>query len=101
MIWCACGTCWIRAEVATIPWTDVVGMRNRLIHAYFDVDLNLVWNTVEEDLPPLIADFFSPTLAGRRRNPNGKNELNALPARPCEVPCDRARAAAVIGAIGA
>ncbi len=46
-----------QAEIATIPWTDVVGMRNRLIHAYFDVDLDLVWNTVEDDLPPLIAEL--------------------------------------------
>ncbi len=30
-------------------------MRNRLIHAYFDVDLDVVWQTVKNDLPPLIA----------------------------------------------
>jgi uncharacterized protein with HEPN domain len=30
-------------------------MRNRLIHAYFDIDLDIVWNTVAHDLPPLIA----------------------------------------------
>jgi uncharacterized protein with HEPN domain len=29
-------------------------MRNRLIHAYFDVDLDIVWQTIEEDMPPLI-----------------------------------------------
>jgi uncharacterized protein with HEPN domain len=46
-----------RTEIATIPWTDIVGMRNRLIHAYFDIDLDLVWNTVQDDLPPLIAEL--------------------------------------------
>jgi len=29
-------------------------MRNRLIHAYFDVDLNIVWTTIEDDLPSLL-----------------------------------------------
>ena len=32
-------------------------MRNRLVHAYFDVDIGLVWRTVQEDLPPLIAQL--------------------------------------------
>lgn len=40
-----------------IPWPKIIGMRNRLIHAYFDVDLNEVWRTVQEDLPPLIAEL--------------------------------------------
>jgi len=38
-----------------IPWTDIVSMRNRLIHVYFDIDLDRVWDTVTDDLPPLIA----------------------------------------------
>jgi uncharacterized protein with HEPN domain len=37
-----------------LPWLEIVGMRNRLIHAYFDIDLDRVWDTVVEDLPPLI-----------------------------------------------
>jgi len=32
-------------------------MRNRLIHAYFDVDLDRVWDSVVDDLPPLIAEI--------------------------------------------
>lgn len=43
-----------RAEVPDIPWRQIVAMRNRLIHAYFDVDLDVVWRTVKDDLPPLI-----------------------------------------------
>jgi len=39
---------------ADIPWKDIVGMRNWLIHAYFDIDYNHVWNTVHEDIPVLI-----------------------------------------------
>ena len=38
-----------------IPWPKIIAMRNRLIHAYFDVDLDRVWDTVVDDLPPLIA----------------------------------------------
>lgn len=38
-----------------IPWPEIVGMRNRLVHAYFDVNLTRVWDTVQQDLPRLIA----------------------------------------------
>ena len=34
-----------------IPWADIVGMRNRLVHGYFDVNLARVWETVEQDIP--------------------------------------------------
>ena len=38
-----------------IPWREIVGMRNRLVHVYLDIDLPLVWDTVRHDLPELIA----------------------------------------------
>ena len=37
-----------------IPWTEIIGMRNRLIHGYDSVDLDVLWDTIEIDLPPLI-----------------------------------------------
>ena len=37
-----------------IPWTSIIAMRNRLIHVYFDIDLDRVWDTITDDLPPLI-----------------------------------------------
>jgi len=38
-----------------IPWEQMIGMRNRLIHEYFRVNLTTVWDTVQNDLPRLIA----------------------------------------------
>lgn len=38
-----------------IPWSDIVGMRHRLIHNYSDVRLDLVWDVVRSKLPELIA----------------------------------------------
>lgn len=46
-----------REECPQIPWRDIVSMRNRLIHAYFDINLDILWKTVVEDLPPLIAEL--------------------------------------------
>jgi uncharacterized protein with HEPN domain len=40
-----------------IPWTDIVGMRKRLTHGYFDIDLDRVWDTVLDDLKPLCAEL--------------------------------------------
>jgi uncharacterized protein with HEPN domain len=46
-----------RQELSEIPWHQIIGMRNRLIHVYDDVDLAIVWDTVQNDLPPLIAQL--------------------------------------------
>ena len=43
-----------RATLPAIPWQQIVRMRNRLIHVYFNVDLDIVWDVVSHDLPPLI-----------------------------------------------
>lgn len=36
-----------------VPWQDMVAMRNKLIHQYFGVDFEVLWRTVQEDIPPL------------------------------------------------
>lgn len=46
-----------QAKTPEIPWCEVVGMRNRLIHGYDSVDLNVLWDTVELDVPPLITQL--------------------------------------------
>ena len=43
-----------RKGLAGIPWTSIVAMRNRLFHAYFSINLDILWKTVQEDLPSLI-----------------------------------------------
>lgn len=43
-----------RAELPDIPWDDIMGMRHRLVHAYFDINLDILWKTVKEDLPMLL-----------------------------------------------
>ena len=44
----------IQQKYALIPWPQIVGLRNRLIHGYDAVDLDILWNIVQCDLPPLI-----------------------------------------------
>jgi len=44
-----------RQEYAVIPWAEIIGMRNRLVHGYDVIDYDLLWDTVTADLPTLIA----------------------------------------------
>jgi uncharacterized protein with HEPN domain len=46
-----------RRNHSQIPWQEMVAMRNMLIHQYFGVDLEVLWRTVKEDLPPLRDDI--------------------------------------------
>ena len=48
------GTESTRSELPTLPWQEIVAMRNRLVHAYFDINLDIVWQTVQQDLPVLM-----------------------------------------------
>ncbi len=41
-------------QISEIPWPQVISMRNRLIHNYYEVDLDILWKTVVDDIPPLI-----------------------------------------------
>jgi uncharacterized protein with HEPN domain len=42
-----------RAKLPEIPWDKIIGMRHRLVHAYFDINLDILWKTVLESIPPL------------------------------------------------
>lgn len=43
----------IRNKYASIPWKDIAGMRDKLIHDYSNVDLEILWETAQHDLPQL------------------------------------------------
>ena len=43
----------IRAKMADIPWSKVIGMRHILVHDYFGIDTEVVWDAVQRDLPSL------------------------------------------------
>jgi uncharacterized protein with HEPN domain len=45
-----------KARYPAIPWAQIVGARNWLIHAYFDINLDRVWDTIADNLPKLIAE---------------------------------------------
>lgn len=42
-----------KETVTTIPWKQLYGMRNRIVHGYSGVDMSIVWDTIHEDLPLL------------------------------------------------
>lgn len=42
-----------QAHYANIPWADIIGMRNILVHHYFGIDTEAVWSVVERDIPEL------------------------------------------------
>lgn len=45
----------LRDSTPQIPWRKIVAMRNRLIHGYFDINSKIIWRTVSEEIPELIA----------------------------------------------
>lgn len=44
----------VKAAQSDIPWRAIIGMRNRLLHAYFDMNTAIVWQTVTQELPALL-----------------------------------------------
>lgn len=51
----------IKQKYTTVPWRDMAGMRDRLIHFYFGIKYDLVWNTIKQDIPevkPLIREIL-------------------------------------------
>lgn len=46
-----------RHQRSDIPWKAIIGMRHKVVHDYMDVDVDIVWDTVTRELPPLIAQL--------------------------------------------
>ncbi len=57
-----------REKYPAVPWLQIVGMRNRLVHGYDAVDLNVLWDTIIDDLPPLIAELEKILLTKKDRD---------------------------------
>lgn len=48
-----------RAQHPDVPWRSIIGLRNRLIHAYDEIDLDIVWDILTLDIPELIEKLAS------------------------------------------
>ena len=55
----------VRSQYPEIPWKAIAGMRDLLVHVYWNTDLNLVWQVIQEDLPPL-QQAIAQILAGQQ-----------------------------------
>jgi len=55
-----------------IEWKVIVGMRNRLIHAYFDIDYRVVWQTIHHDLPPVVVHLRKILLSEEPKSENNQ-----------------------------
>ncbi|GAB4399567.1 MAG: DUF86 domain-containing protein [Anaerolineales bacterium] len=47
----------VRATLPNLPWREISGMRNKLTHEYFGINMKVVWRTIHEDLPPLVQEL--------------------------------------------
>ena len=59
-----------QARLAEIPWRQIIGMRNRIVHGYDRVDFDMLWDTIQQDLPPLIVQLRA--ALGRPRTDRGR-----------------------------
>lgn len=48
-----------RERLTDVPWSKIVGTRNILVHGYMQIDLDILWNILQHDLPPLIRQLKS------------------------------------------
>lgn len=44
----------LKSKHSHIPWNAIISTRNRLVHGYFNINLEIVWNTIEKDIPLLL-----------------------------------------------
>ena len=49
----------VRREYSDVPWSEMAGMRDKLIHGYAAIDLQIVWTTIQEEIPALASQIKS------------------------------------------
>ena len=49
----------VRREYSDVPWSEMAGMRDKLIHGYATIDLQIVWTTIQEEIPALASQIKS------------------------------------------
>jgi len=59
-----------RVSIPEVPWAQLRGMRNRLVHAYDRVDEDILWSTIVDNFPPLIAQLAA-AIESEERRPRG------------------------------
>ena len=47
----------LKTSLKSIPWNQIYGLRNRIVHGYEGVNLSIVWDTIKDDLPELIREI--------------------------------------------
>jgi uncharacterized protein with HEPN domain len=47
----------VRTQHPEIPWRELISLRNRLTHGYFDVNLDILWHILQHDIPPLLSSL--------------------------------------------
>ena len=48
----------VKNNFGDVMWNEIIGIRNRLIHVYFDVDIDILWETVKNDIPNLFKQLL-------------------------------------------
>ena len=67
------------AACTNVPWSLILGMQNRIAHGYFNLDMNVIWDTTQDTLPLLVTkispavEAFIKAFDARNSSPNGKD----------------------------
>lgn len=62
----------LRSAHSNIPWRQMIGLRNRMIHAYFNINLQIIWEIIQGDIPNLREDIKCVLEMHGQRNNNDK-----------------------------